>query len=110
MALASTRRSRVVAASAFAASSAFALAVVVGGEAAASAGRSAEPRQEGYPAGAVARSHPQTGPGSTLFATWGTVTNGDSSANAAEHRRELAGGHAGSANAAEAPAFTSVRR
>lgn len=43
--------------------------------------------------------------GSTLFATWATVTNGNSSANAAEHRKELTGGHAGSANAAEAPAF-----
>ena len=48
--------------------------------------------------------------GSTLFATWGTVTNGNSSANAAEQRKELTGGHAGSANAAEAPAFPAVGR
>ncbi|NNM45513.1 hypothetical protein [Knoellia koreensis] len=47
--------------------------------------------------------------GSTLFATWGTVTNGTSSANAAEHRSELTGGHAGSSNAAEAPAYSSAR-
>jgi hypothetical protein len=46
--------------------------------------------------------------GSTLFATWGTVTNGTSSANAAEHRSELTGGHAGSSNAAEAPAYSSA--
>lgn len=45
----------------------------------------------------------------TLFATWGTVTNGNSSVNAAEYRRELTGGHAGSANAAEAPAFHITR-
>ena len=48
--------------------------------------------------------------GSTLFATWGTVTNGNTSANAAEHRKELTGGHAGSANAAEAPAFWAAAR
>lgn len=42
---------------------------------------------------------------STLFATWGTVTKGSSSTNAAEQRMKLTGGHAGSANAAEAPAF-----
>jgi hypothetical protein len=41
----------------------------------------------------------------TLFATWGTVTNGNSSVTAAEYRKELTGGHAGSTNAAEAPAF-----
>lgn len=48
---------------------------------------------------------PRTAYGATLFATWGTVTNGNSSASAAERRKELTGGHAGSANAAEAPAF-----
>ncbi|HET8765744.1 MAG TPA: hypothetical protein VFM86_00310 [Pedococcus sp.] len=48
--------------------------------------------------------------GATLFAAWGTVTNGTSSANAAEHRKQLTGGHAGSANAAEAPAFNTNRR
>ena len=41
----------------------------------------------------------------TIFATWGTVTNGNSSANAAEYRRAFTGGHAGSANAAEAPLY-----
>ena len=47
------------------------------------------------------------GDDATLFATWGTVTNGNSSADAAEYRKELTGGHAGSANAAEAPALVS---
>jgi hypothetical protein len=47
--------------------------------------------------------------GSTLFATWGTITKGTSSANAAEHRMQVTGGHAGSANAAEAPAFNPHR-
>lgn len=41
----------------------------------------------------------------TIFATWGTVTNGNSSTNAAEYRTAFTGGHAGSANAAEAPLY-----
>jgi hypothetical protein len=41
----------------------------------------------------------------SLLATWGTVTTGNSSANAAEYRRSFSGGHAGSANAAEAPVY-----
>jgi hypothetical protein len=56
------------------------------------------------------RAKPSTIYGSTVFATWGTVTNGNSSANAAEHRKQLTGRHAGSANAAEAPAFWAAGR
>lgn len=65
---------------------------------------SSTPARHGQPSGQEG-TQPRTGDGATLFATWGTVTNGNSSANAAEHRKELTGGHAGSANAAEAPAF-----
>jgi hypothetical protein len=65
---------------------------------------SSTPAQHGQPSGQES-TPPRTGDDATLFATWGTVTNGNSSTNAAEHRKELTGGHAGSANAAEAPAF-----
>lgn len=81
------------------------LAVLVGGalQASADPDRTAHGRTAGLSTDVAPA--PGMAHGSTLFATWGTVTNGNSSANAAEHRTQLTGAHAGSTNAAEAPAF-----